>query len=196
MPNVRRTSRRLRTFPAGLRLRGLANRLRSGQYAARRQNAGVETSREAIASAAPTRQCCLCYANPKGAVPSQMSEEDVLRIDAELNRRFFGNGPVRSILSRSNAPDLGDTALPANWGTIGRITSRGDQTERRKRAGTRRAANLRARGSCPHERFTRIGTWSAKNGVDRVRARCADCGKEKIKPAAEVPLSYQKAAGA
>ena len=98
--------------------------------------------------------------------------------------RFFSSGPVRSYRPNATtvlrlAPAPRDSQRPA-YSEGGGCPVGADKFPKRA------AAPAKAQSvDCAH-RYARIAAWKPKNGVERVRARCAKCKREKILPASEV----------
>lgn len=110
----------------------------------------------------------------------------------------LGSTPVNSpvICYRPNAWNVARLAPPPDMPaekpskTIGHLSANLAPVERRNRAAARKRPTMATKETCPHERFSRIAAWKPKNGIERVRARCCACGKEKIKAVSEVPPVY------
>ena len=112
---------------------------------------------------------------------------------ADLNEdsRYFGSGPVivynpRNVnLSRLAPPPADPARQEASMAAL-HLTAYGSRTERARSLPARKAPVLVDKDTCQHERWHRIGDWKPKNGVERVRARCAACSKERILPASDI----------
>lgn len=107
-------------------------------------------------------------------------------IEADLDRRYFTSGPMihyrpNSVNVLRLAPQPPDTDPKAPKPAI----AADSPTERAKRS----LALKRDTFPDHKHRWLKIADWNPKDGIDRIRARCAACKREKILPAADVIVS-------